>query len=56
MPMMGIVVFVVKIVFGGNGNLWREKNLISRGYEQVHTVTAATSEEAVALYLKNRSA
>lgn len=48
--------FIVSIIFGMNGNSWREKNLISRGYEQEDTVTAANPEGAVALYLKAANA
>lgn len=44
------------IVFGVNGNSWREKNLVSRGFEQLDTVTAANSEGAIALYLKGPNA
>lgn len=47
---------VVAIVFGVNGNTWREKNLLSRGFDPVDTVTAANPEGAVALHLKGTSA
>lgn len=50
--LINIVSIIINIVFGINGNSWREKNLISRGYESVDTVTAANPEGAVALYLK----
>jgi len=40
------------IVVALNGNEWRERNLISRGYELVDTVTAGNPEGAVALFLK----
>ena len=53
--LINIVAIIINIVFGINGNSWREKNLISRGYEQVDTVTAANPEGAVALYLKAAS-
>ncbi|EWH03571.1 hypothetical protein Q427_02585 [Halomonas sp. BC04] len=35
-----------------NGNRWREKSLIDRGYDHVNTVSASNPEGAVALYLK----
>ena len=44
--------FIVAIVFGMNGNKWREKNLTSRGYEFQDTVNAANPEGAVAVYIK----
>jgi hypothetical protein len=54
--LINIVSIIINIVFGINGNLWREKNLISRGYELMDTVTAANPEGAVALYLKAANA
>lgn len=54
--LINIVSLIMNIIFGINGNSWRGKNLISRGYEQVDTVTASNSEGAVALYLKAASA
>ena len=53
--LINVVSIIIHIVFGMNGNSWREKNLISRGYEQADTVTAANPEGAVALYLKDAS-
>lgn len=53
--LINVVSIIINIVFGMNGNSWREKNLISRGYEQADTVTAANPEGAVALYLKAAS-
>ena len=50
--LINIVAIIVNVIFGMNGNSWREKNLISRGYEQVDTVTAANPEGAIALHLK----
>lgn len=46
---------VVAIVFGVNGNRWREKNLTSRGFECKDTVTAANGEGAIALCMKQLS-
>ncbi|GAK50611.1 hypothetical protein U14_01844 [Candidatus Moduliflexus flocculans] len=42
--------FVLAIVFGVNGNAWREKNLTARGFAYKTTVQAATPEGATALY------
>lgn len=54
--LINIVSIIINIIFGINGNSWRERNLISRGYEQVDTVTAANPEGAIALYLKTANA
>ena len=51
---INIFSIILNIVFGINGNSWREKNLISRGYELVDTVTAANKDGAIALYLKQQ--
>lgn len=50
--LINIVSLIASIVFGMNGNSWREKNLVSRGFEQTDTVTAANPDGAMALYLK----
>lgn len=47
--------FIIAIVFGINGNRWREKNLLSRGFDFRNTVTAANQEGAIALYLKGNN-
>lgn len=54
--LINIVAIIANIIFGINGNLWREDNLASRGFEQVDTVTAANPEGAIALYLKSANA
>ncbi|MCP4133723.1 MAG: DUF2628 domain-containing protein [bacterium] len=41
---------VVAIVFGINGNTWREANLTSRGFEFKETVSAANDDAAIAVY------
>ena len=46
---------VIGICFGAYGNQWREANLLSRGFEYKGDVSAASSESAIAAYLKNRS-
>jgi hypothetical protein len=51
--LLRIAGIIIMVIFGGNGNSWREKNLVSRGFEQVDTVTAESPEHALALYLKN---
>lgn len=51
-----LVSFIVNVMFGVNGNAWREKNLLSRGYQHVETVTAANPEGALALTLKGEHA
>lgn len=54
--LVNIVAIIINIVFGLKGNSWREKNLASRGFEQVDTVTAANPEGAIALCLKGANA
>jgi hypothetical protein len=50
------VSFVVNIIFGINGNKWRENNLVSRGYEPKSTVTASNKEGAIALFINEDTA
>jgi hypothetical protein len=47
-----VLQLTICIVSGVKGNSWREKNLVSRGFAHVDTVTAANSDGAIALYLK----
>jgi|ERR1035441_246617 hypothetical protein len=49
--LMGLASLAVPVVFGVNGNAWREKNLVSRGYELKGTVMAESDEAAVGLYV-----
>lgn len=51
--LINIAAIIVNIVFGVNGNAWREKNLLSRGFEFRDTVTAANPDGAMALILKS---
>ena len=41
----------ISIVFGVQGNAWRESNLLSRGFKRIGTVTAANPEGALALHV-----
>ena len=50
-----ILGLIVSLVFGAKGNSMREENLISRGYELADTVSAANTEGAIALHIKNQS-
>ena len=52
-PLVTIVNIVLAIVFAVNGNSWREKNLLSRGYEWTDTVSASNPEGATAVFLKS---
>jgi hypothetical protein len=54
--LINIVSLAINIIFGVNGNAWREKNLLSRGFELRDTVTAANKDGAIALFLKNATA
>jgi hypothetical protein len=47
-----LIGLIVAIIFGVNGNSWRETNLKSRGFDEVDTLTAANPEGAIALHLK----
>ncbi|MDY6842222.1 MAG: DUF2628 domain-containing protein [Pseudomonadota bacterium] len=49
---VNLVSLIVSIVFGVYGNSWREKNLISRGYEQTGMASATNPDGALAVYLK----
>ena len=53
--LINVVSIAISGIFGLNGNSWREKNLLSRGFEQVDTVSAANPEGAVALFLRAKS-
>jgi hypothetical protein len=46
---------VVSIIFGAYGNRWRETNLQERGFELKDTVSATTPENAMSLYLKEKT-
>jgi uncharacterized membrane protein len=50
-----IISLIVSIVFGIMGNKWYKQNLVTKGYEEVDIVQAATPEGAVALYMKNNN-
>lgn len=50
--LINVASIVANIVFGFKGNAWREKNLLSRGFELKDTVTAANKDGAVALFIK----
>ena len=50
---LNLVGIIVNIFFGFKANSWRERNLISRGYDLLDTVSANNKEGATALALKN---
>ena len=47
-----IISLVVSVIFGASGNQWREKNLLSRGFEYKDTVNAENPEAGLALWVK----
>jgi len=53
--LMMLAQIAVAVVFGVNGNLWREKNLISRAYKLLDTIEAPTDEAAIAIWLKKQA-
>lgn len=46
-----LVNIIVFIVFGINGNKWRENNLLSKGYTSVGVVFGANQDGALATHL-----
>jgi hypothetical protein len=46
---------VIAVIFGVNGNKWREKNLLSRGYKYQYTVDARNPEAAIASWFTDGS-
>ena len=50
-----VIIIVLRVIFGLNGNRWRENKLQSRGYRYKGTKTAANPEGATALYLQQQS-
>lgn len=49
-----LIVLIISIFFGKHGNKWRERNLISRGFEFKGTVKAETAEGAIAQHFKKK--
>ena len=52
-PLIFVLMLLVKVLFGIHGNSWRERNLLSRGYEHVDTIGADNPYKATALSLKS---
>lgn len=56
----GLIFFVGFIVLwfapAFRGNMWREKNLTSRGYENISSATSGTTDGAIAIVVKNSDA
>lgn len=48
-----ILNLVVAVIFGVNGNRWREKNLLSRDYKYQDRVDAQNPEAAIASWFKD---
>lgn len=48
---VNLLSLVASVVFGIQGNAWREKNLIGRGFELVGTLNASNPEGALAMHL-----
>ena len=53
--LLNIASIAVAILFGVSGNDWREKNLLSRGFEVQSTVSAENKDGAVALSINGAS-
>lgn len=54
--LINICSLVAAIIFGMQGNKWRESHLPTRGYDFEGTVSASNPEGAVAMYLRERKA
>lgn len=50
--LINVASLIVSIIFGFNGNNWREANLKDRGYDYKKNVIAVNPEGAIALYMK----
>jgi len=50
--LLDVISIILYIIFGINGNKWRENNLQKRGYDYKNTATAENPEGAIALYMK----
>ncbi len=46
------LVLYVGLIFGILGNEWKKKNLLARGYKKISSVTASTSEGAIAIFVE----
>ena len=53
--LLQFALIIVSVIFGINGNKWRENNLRSRGFEHKSIISASNPEGAIALYVKNKS-
>jgi len=50
-----VIGLAVSLLFGLRGNIWRENNLLNRGYAHVQTVSANNPESAIAQFLQGRT-
>lgn len=48
----GLLSIITSIIFGINGNKWREQKLITRGFEYIDTINANNADAAIALSMK----
>ena len=48
-----VISLFISFVFGMNGNEWRVKNLVNRGYDYIERVNASSPDGAIAAHLKN---
>lgn len=52
---LNIIAIVINIVFGINGNSWREKKLAMRGFECIETVNANNADIAISRFIKENT-
>jgi hypothetical protein len=50
----GRLSIVILFIFGLNGNDWREKKLLSRGFDFKMTVESLNQDQTVSIYLKEK--
>jgi Protein of unknown function (DUF2628) len=50
-----VISIFISMFFGMNGNEWRIKSLLTRGYDYIETVNASSPEGAIAVHLKNEA-
>lgn len=52
---LNILSLLIAVVFGLNGNQWREHNLIARGYEMKSRLVSENPDRAIAEYMNEQN-
>lgn len=53
---INVISIFINLIFGRHGNSWRGKNLRSRGFELLETVSSDNKDDAIAVYLNDTNA